>query len=86
MPISTASSTTAKAALKPVPLTFQELLFRLQSFWAQRGCILQQPFDVEVGAGTMAPETFLRVQGSKPYRGLRAALAPPGRRPLRDRI
>ena len=44
---------------KPTALTFQELLFRLQSFWAERGCILQQPFDVEVGAGTMAPETFL---------------------------
>ena len=48
---------------KTTPLTFQELLFRLQGFWAERGCVLQQPYDVEVGAGTMAPETFLRVQG-----------------------
>ena len=55
-------------ALKPAALTFQELLFRLQSFWAARGCVLQQPYDVEVGAGTMAPETFLRVLGPKPYR------------------
>ena len=37
------------------PLTFQELILRLQAFWAERGCVLQQPYDVEVGAGTMAP-------------------------------
>jgi glycyl-tRNA synthetase alpha chain len=49
------------------PLTFQELILRLQNFWAEHGCILQQPHDVEVGAGTMAPETFLRVLGPKPY-------------------
>jgi len=53
---------------KSTPLTFQELLFRLQGFWAERGCVLQQPYDVEVGAGTMAPETFLRVLGPKPYK------------------
>ena len=47
-------------------LTFQELLFRLQRFWAERGCVLQQPYDVEVGAGTMSPDTFLRVLGPKP--------------------
>jgi glycyl-tRNA synthetase alpha chain len=68
--------------LKPAPLTFQELLFRLQGFWAKRGCVLQQPFDVEVGAGTMAPETFLRVQGPKPYR---VAYAQPSRRPADGR-
>ena len=39
------------------PLTFQELILRLQNFWADQGCVLQQPYDVEVGAGTMAPET-----------------------------
>jgi len=50
------------------PLTFQELILRLQTFWAERGCVLQQPYDVEVGAGTMAPETFLRVLGPKPYK------------------
>ncbi len=44
---------------KVKPLTFQELLFRLQRFWAERGCVLQQPYDVEVGAGTMSPDTFL---------------------------
>ena len=63
-------------------LTFQELLFRLQSFWAARGCVIQQPFDVEVGAGTMAPETFLRVLGPKPYR---VGYAQPSRRPADGR-
>ncbi len=63
-------------------LTFQDLLFRLQSFWADRGCVLQQPYDVEVGAGTMAPETFLRVLGPKPYR---VGYAQPSRRPADGR-
>ena len=67
---------------KPAPLTFQELLFRLQGFWAERGCVLQQPYDVEVGAGTMAPETFLRVLGPKPYR---VGYAQPSRRPADGR-
>jgi glycyl-tRNA synthetase alpha chain len=49
-------------------LTFQDLILKLQTFWAQRGCVLQQPYDVEVGAGTMAPETFLRVLGNQPYK------------------
>ena len=64
------------------PLTFQELILRLQTFWAQRGCVLQQPYDVEVGAGTMAPETFLRVLGPKPYK---AAYVQPSRRPADGR-
>jgi len=55
-------------SLKPNVLTFQELVLRLQTFWAERGCVLQQPYDLEVGAGTMAPETFLRVLGPKPYK------------------
>src|SRR5258707_15482293 len=62
--------------------TFQELILRLQSFWAERGCVLQQPYDIEVGAGTMAPETFLRVLGSKPYR---VANVQPSRRPADGR-
>ncbi len=73
---------TAIVPSRPVPLTFQELLFRLQSFWAARGCVLQQPYDVEVGAGTMAPETFLRVLGPKPYR---VGYAQPSRRPADGR-
>jgi glycyl-tRNA synthetase alpha chain len=67
---------------KPKPLTFQEVILRLQSFWAERGCVLQQPYDVEVGAGTMAPETFLRVLGPKPYK---VAYVQPSRRPADGR-
>jgi glycyl-tRNA synthetase alpha chain len=63
-------------------LTFQQLLFRLQTFWAERGCVLQQPYDVEVGAGTMSPDTFLRVLGPKP---INIAYAQPSRRPADGR-
>jgi glycyl-tRNA synthetase alpha chain len=63
-------------------LTFQELILRLQAFWAERGCVLQQPYDVEVGAGTMAPETFLRVLGPRPYK---VAYVQPSRRPADGR-
>src|SRR5713226_5255973 len=66
----------------PKALTFQELILRLQSFWAERGCVLEQPFDIEVGAGTMAPETFLRVLGPKPYK---VAYVQPSRRPADGR-
>lgn len=64
------------------PPTFQELILQLQTFWAERGCVLQQPYDVEVGAGTMAPETFLRVLGSSPYK---VAYVQPSRRPADGR-
>src|SRR3989454_4101315 len=67
---------------QPNPPTFQELTLRLQAFWAERGCVLQQPYDVEVGAGTMAPETFLRVLGPKPYK---VAYVQPSRRPADGR-
>jgi glycyl-tRNA synthetase alpha chain len=63
-------------------LTFQQLLFTLQAFWAERGCVLQQPYDVEVGAGTMSPDTFLRVLGPRP---VRVAYAQPSRRPADGR-
>jgi glycyl-tRNA synthetase alpha chain len=63
-------------------LTFQDLLFTLQRFWAERGCVLQQPYDVEVGAGTMSPDTFLRVLGPRP---VRIAYAQPSRRPADGR-
>ena len=63
-------------------LTFQELIFTLQKFWAEQGCVLQQPYDVEVGAGTMAPETFLRVLGTTPYK---VAYLQPSRRPADGR-
>jgi glycyl-tRNA synthetase alpha chain len=68
--------------VNPNPATFQELILRLQTFWAQRGCVLQQPYDVEVGAGTMAPETFLRVLGPQPYK---VAYVQPSRRPADGR-
>ena len=64
------------------PLTFQQLILRLQTFWADRGCVLQQPYDVELGAGTMAPETFLRVLGPRPYK---VAYVQPSRRPADGR-
>ncbi len=64
------------------PPTFQELILRLQKFWADHGCVLQQPYDVEVGAGTMAPETFLRVLGPKPHK---VAYVQPSRRPADGR-
>ncbi len=66
----------------PTALTFQELVLNLQKFWADRGCVLQQPYDIEVGAGTMAPETFLRVLGPKPYK---VAYVQPSRRPADGR-
>ena len=64
------------------PLTFQELIFTLQKFWAEQGCILQQPYDVEMGAGTMSPETFLRVLGPRPYQ---VCYLQPSRRPADGR-
>jgi len=62
--------------------SFQQTLFKLKQYWAGRGCILQEPYDVEVGAGTMCPETFLRVLGPKPYR---VAYVQPSRRPADGR-
>ncbi len=64
------------------PPTFQELILALSRFWAERGCVLQQPYDLEVGAGTMAPETFLRVLGPAPYN---VAYLQPSRRPADGR-
>ena len=62
--------------------TYQEIILRLQKFWAERGCVLQQPYDTEVGAGTMSPETFLRALGPKPYK---VAYVQPSRRPADGR-
>ena len=63
-------------------LSFQDLILNLSKFWGDRGCVLQQPYDVEVGAGTMHPETFLRVLGKAPYR---VAYVQPSRRPADGR-
>ena len=63
-------------------LTFQDLILQLSRFWVKEGCVLQQPYDVEVGAGTMHPETFLRVLGTAPYR---VGYVQPSRRPADGR-
>jgi glycyl-tRNA synthetase alpha chain len=62
--------------------TFQNLILQLQKYWGDLGCVIQQPYDVEVGAGTMHPETFLRVLGAQPYR---VAYVQPSRRPADGR-
>jgi glycyl-tRNA synthetase alpha chain len=61
---------------------FQDTVFKLKRYWADRGAIIQEPYDVEVGAGTMAPETFLRVLGPRPYK---VAYVQPSRRPADGR-
>lgn len=48
--------------------SFQELSMQLLQFWGDQGCALQQPYDMEVGAGTMHPDTFLRALGPEPWR------------------
>ena len=58
--------------------SFQNLILKLQSYWAEKGCAITQPFDMEVGAGTFHPATFLRSIGPEPWR---AAYVQPSRRP-----
>jgi glycyl-tRNA synthetase alpha chain len=64
-------------------MTFQGLIFKLSEFWASRGCTIQQPLDTEVGAGTMHPETFLRVLGPAHWN---VAYVQPSRRPADGRF
>lgn len=63
-------------------MTFQEVILSLQRFWADRGCVIQQPYDIEVGAGTFNPATFFRVLGPDPWR---VAYVEPSRRPADGR-
>ncbi|MBT7952601.1 MAG: glycine--tRNA ligase subunit alpha [Gammaproteobacteria bacterium] len=63
-------------------MTFQDLIFRLQQYWADYGCVIQQPYDMEVGAGTFHPATFLRAIGPEPWN---AAYVQPSRRPTDGR-
>lgn len=63
-------------------MDFQEIIFNLQKFWGEEGCIIQQPYDIEVGAGTMNPATFIRVLGPEPWR---VAYVEPSRRPADGR-
>ncbi len=62
--------------------TYQDIILKLKSFWAKQDAVIQEPFDVEVGAGTMCPETFLRVLGPEPYR---TVYVQPSRRPADGR-
>ena len=62
--------------------TFQELILRLQNYWASRGCLVVQPYDIEKGAGTFNPSTFLRALGPEPWS---AAYVEPSRRPTDGR-
>src|SRR5688572_14166405 len=64
-------------------VTLQQLIFKLSEFWASRGCLLQQPLDIEMGAGTMHPETFLRVLGPEHWS---VAYVQPSRRPADGRF
>ena len=67
---------------KNTHLTFQDLIFNLQKFWGKYGCIILQPYDIEVGAGTFHPATTLRSLGTKPWK---AAYVQPSRRPTDGR-
>ncbi len=63
-------------------MTFQELILNLERFWADRGCLIQQPYDLEVGAGTLNPATLLRALGPEPWA---VAYVEPSRRPTDGR-
>jgi glycyl-tRNA synthetase alpha chain len=63
-------------------ILFQDLFLRLLNFWSEKGCVIQMPYDVEKGAGTMNPETFFRVLGPSPYS---VAYIEPSRRPADGR-
>ncbi len=65
-----------------VPSSFQDLILRLQEYWAARGCAVMQPYDMEMGAGTFHPATFLRAVGPEPWS---AAYVQPSRRPTDGR-
>ncbi|MBP3836869.1 MAG: glycine--tRNA ligase subunit alpha [Pyramidobacter sp.] len=63
-------------------MNFQDIILKLQRYWADQGCIVQQPYDIEVGAGTMHPDTALRVIGPEPWN---VAYVQPSRRPADGR-
>src|ERR1051325_8297932 len=84
---SMSTRTAEKAAAKPAAAasgalqpqrSFQDLIFALQRFWAEQGCVILQPYDMEVGAGTFHPATTLRALGPKPWN---ACYVQPSRRP-----
>ena len=63
-------------------MTFQQLTLAIQRYWSDHGCVLQQPYDLEIGAGTMHPDTFFRVLGPEPWD---VAYCQPSRRPVDGR-
>jgi glycyl-tRNA synthetase alpha chain len=64
-------------------VTLQDLILKLSDYWATHGCLIQQPLDIELGAGTMHPETFLRVLGPQHWN---VAYVQPSRRPADGRF
>ena len=75
---SSQSNVQAKQIAADRPPSFQDLILRLERFWADQGCVILQPYDLEMGAGTFHPATTLRSLGPKPWR---AAYVQPCRRP-----
>ncbi len=63
-------------------MTFQEVIITLEKFFADKGCVIAQPYDIETGAGTMNPATFLRALGPEPWN---VAYVEPSRRPTDGR-
>ena len=68
--------------IEELDMNFQDVIFTLQQYWAQQGCAVVQPFDIECGAGTFNPSTFLRVLGPEPWK---TAYVEPSRRPTDGR-
>ena len=71
-----------KKIIKPKFQSFQDTIFNLQKYWGKQGCVILQPYDIEVGAGTFHPATTLRSLGPKPWK---AAYVQPSRRPTDGR-
>ena len=63
-------------------MTFQEIILKLERYWAKYGCVIVQPYDIEKGAGTSNPATFLKALGPEPWK---AAYVEPSRRPTDGR-
>ncbi len=80
--MSESSSNTSNASSTLDVSTFQGLILALQTYWAEKGCVLQQPYDMEMGAGTFHPATFLRAIGPEPWS---ATYVQPCRRPTDGR-
>jgi glycyl-tRNA synthetase alpha chain len=76
------TATAAQPTLGTTPKTFQELIFALQKYWSDRGCVILQPYDMEMGAGTFHTATFLRAIGPEPWS---VAYVQPSRRPADGR-